>query len=940
MVLVFLTVIPSLALLGLWGLNTAQLGLDWQRLAQQDALTDQTAALARNVTTQLQEERRITGGALASNHTSPTAELTAQRRRTDTAVKAFQDATDGELSSLLRKQLRDALVDDRNSLTQVKGIRTAIDEGTITAEISFQSFTGVIESNLAYFEALGNADNGELVAAFKPLTDLMWADEMLSREDAVLTYSWAADEIRDVDQSNFSQWIGTQNFLLESEITPRLTNAERLSLQDLQGNDAWNTKLMVEAILARHHPVDPTVLPFTSSEWRQAMTTVQPLFTKVIEERAAVDDSVTKSAVHDLQVRVWTYAVICLGSVIIVITLSVLLTGSLRRRILALRDEAARLETELPGVMERLRSGEDVDVDTEVREVAYRDDEMGRLGQALNLARRTAVETAVRETEQHRGFQRMLQRIARRTQLLIGLQLKKLDEMERGQEDPEILEGLFDLDHLTSRLRRYEENLVVLGGGQPQRRWRKPVRVVDVLRAALGEVQDYRRIRIEVADGLWLSGRAVGPLVHILAELMENAAAFSRPPSPVEARATMAVRGLAVEIEDRGLGMEPEDYDRINLMMTDPPELDVVSRAEDARLGLYVVSRLASGLGLQVEFRPSVYGGARVIVMVPGDLVAQPPGEDSGQPAVPAQARHTGAAAGSAALSGVPSGGRDPGAPNGSQEPDTASAPAAPVTGLTAAPAPWHAEAPEYGGASNQVAASDASGRREERGGPGQAGPRHPRKTPHTDQPAAPDHAAYAQRAGHQDQAPYANPIRAEHARAEHARAEHPPTEDVRAESAQPAAPAPPYPSWAVRTPPADPPRASETSAGVDGTRSAGLPGLPGRSRGRALEQALSGADGPTDDLNPLPKRVRQANLAPGLKEPPKRSRRSGGDEPPDPADGARSARSGAAIGAFQRQSRLTRDTARPAESAPGEDRAPAGEATPQSRSNHTEDAP
>jgi hypothetical protein len=255
------------------------------------------------------------------------------------------------------------------------------------------------------------------------------------------------------------------------------------------------------------------------------------------------------------------------------------------------------------------------------------------LGRALNAARASALETSVRQVEQYRGFERLLQRIARRTQLLIGLQMKRLSEMERQHEDAAVLEGLFDLDHLTARLRRYEENLVILGGGQTQRRWRKPVPLLDVLRSAQSEVQDYRRIRIETQSRVWISEHAVGALVHALAELMENAVAFSKPPAPVEVTAAPVARGLAIEIEDRGMGLDAEQYAEANALMADPPRMDVLSRADDARLGLYVVARLAAKLGLQVELRPSVFGGTRVVVLVPSELVLAgdrvPPAEQS-----------------------------------------------------------------------------------------------------------------------------------------------------------------------------------------------------------------------------------------------------------------------------------------------------------------------
>jgi hypothetical protein len=267
------------------------------------------------------------------------------------------------------------------------------------------------------------------------------------------------------------------------------------------------------------------------------------------------------------------------------------------------------LQQRLPDVVARLERGENVDVDREVRLVEPTPDELGELGRALNAASRSAVSTAVRQAEQHRGFERLLQRIARRTQILIGLQLRKLDELERTHDDPAVLNGLFDLDHLTARLRRYEENLVILGGGQPQRRLHKPVQL-----------------------------RAVGPLVHILAELMENAAAFSKPPTPVEVRAALVSRGIAVEIEDRGLGMEPEQYAAANALMEAPPQLDVMTQADDVRLGLYVVARLSAGLGLRVELRPSAFGGTRVIVLLPEQMVVAQPDAAPPQPvALPPQ---------------------------------------------------------------------------------------------------------------------------------------------------------------------------------------------------------------------------------------------------------------------------------------------------------------
>ncbi|MCC5035814.1 nitrate- and nitrite sensing domain-containing protein [Streptomyces sp. WAC 00631] len=795
MVLLVLALIPSLALAALWGVSTAQLALDWRLQARHAALAERGITLTGDLATALREERRLTAEILADPETSPTA-LRQQRERTDKAVRAFRSGT-GSGTTGLHGELRDALARARDELRVLPEVREDVDDRISTQPVVFGSFTLMIDSALKFTDALGNTDNGAVSVRAQPLTDLMWANETLAREDAVLTRGWAAGHLDKTERSDLVEWIGAQQYLFEDRIASRLPEAEAAFHHDTTLMDAWHTKTVVEQTLLQVPLTEPGDLPREAGRWREAMEELQPRLHELTGRLAADFNRANADSVRDLMVRMVAASAIGLGAVVVVIALTLWLTGSLRQRILALRDEAARLETELPAVVERLQRGEDIDVDAEVREVPHGDDELGRLGQALNLARRSAVETAVRETEQHRGFERLLQRIARRTQLLIGLQLKKLDEMERRHEDPEVLEGLFDLDHLAARLRRYEENLVILGGGQPQRRWRRPVPVLDVLRSALGEVQDYRRIQIEVQGRPWLSERAVGPVAHILAELMENATAFSKPPNPVEARAGLVGRGLVVEIEDRGLGMEPEEYDRLNAMMAEPPRMDMMSRADDARLGLYVVARLAAGLALTLEFRPSVFGGTRVIVMIPAELVADAPEPDAGADAD----ADAGAGAGGSGNTGA--------GPRSDADAD--------------------------GGRATAAAAGKPL-------------------------PAARGTAERAEPAG------------------------------------APAAPAGPS---------ADLPRRSRGQAaaavagGGTGTPDGGSRTPDGRTG--ADGAAVNGTDGGT---RPLPRRVRQASLTPELRNPP---RRPGTDEDASPHAHPAPERSGATVGAFQRQSRITR---------------------------------
>ncbi|MFC4014426.1 nitrate- and nitrite sensing domain-containing protein [Nonomuraea purpurea] len=623
-VLLIVVFVPSLTFTPLLASGMFQLSSQWrEEKAQMDLATDTVGGPAADLFFSLDQERRLTAERQASPRSAAFRDkLAEQRAVTDQAVNAFRpltgvDAADGQ------EGLTDAIVETERRLGLLDEQRRAVDAGLSGTQKAFDFYTGVIESNLGVLTVLSNTDEGDVNSKSQTLVDLYWVIDLIGREDAVLARGWMKGRLTRDEYGLVIDAIGTRKHLLRSRVIPSLTGDET-RYRTLMTSDAWRSVNALEERLVALGS-NQVILRGDSAKWRSSVETVTAQVRELLRLRL---ENVSKigyghaDMLFVIFVSVTSVGLLALG---LVIFTSWRLTSILRRRILHLREEAQELQERLPKVVARLERGEDVDVDAEVHLVEPTPDELGELGQALNLASRSAVHTAVRQAEQHRGFQRMLQRIARRTQILIGLQLKKLDELERKHEDPEVLEGLFDLDHLTARLRRYEENLVILGGGQPQRRWRKPVKLLDVLRAAQGEVQDYRRIVIDVEGEPWVAERAVGPLVHVLAELMENATTFSKPLTPVEVRAAPVSRGVAVEIEDRGLGMESGQYAAANALMKSPPRLDVMTHADDVRLGLYVVARLSAGLGLQVELRPSAFGGTRVIVLLPEAVVVERP---------------------------------------------------------------------------------------------------------------------------------------------------------------------------------------------------------------------------------------------------------------------------------------------------------------------------
>jgi hypothetical protein len=269
-------------------------------------------------------------------------------------------------------------------------------------------------------------------------------------------------------------------------------------------------------------------------------------------------------------------------------------------------------------VVSRLRQGVAVDVAAEAPPLRLGSDEIGQVGEAFNSVQRTAVASAVEEASVRQGMNEVFLNIARRSQTLLHRQLSLLDAMERRTSEPDDLADLFRVDHLATRMRRHAEDLVILAGAAPGRGWRNPVSVIDVVRGAVSEVEDYARVQVaQVGEGA-VVGRAVGDIIHLLAELIENATSYSPPHTRVHVTGQLVPNGFVIEVEDRGLGMSAEAIAEANRRLAEPPEFDP---ANSARLGLFVVSQLAARHGVRVVLRSSPFGGVTAVALLPTDLV-------------------------------------------------------------------------------------------------------------------------------------------------------------------------------------------------------------------------------------------------------------------------------------------------------------------------------
>jgi signal transduction histidine kinase len=276
-------------------------------------------------------------------------------------------------------------------------------------------------------------------------------------------------------------------------------------------------------------------------------------------------------------------------------------------------------DQQFPELVDQLRRGDQIDTSGELAVAApVKTTEVARVAAAVASIQRTAMTAAATETNLRTGISQVFVSLARRNLSLLQRQLRLLDDLEEKAAHPAALADLFPLDHLTTRMRRHAEGLIILSGSVPGRGWTSPVPVIDVIRGAVAEVEDYKRVTVLTDSEDMVAGSVVADMIHLLAELIENAALFSPSGTRVEVRAERVGNGFAFEIEDRGLGIKPDELDTINNRLGSPADFDL---ANADQLGLFVVGKLAARHGVRVYLRPSPYGGTTAIVLMPNTMI-------------------------------------------------------------------------------------------------------------------------------------------------------------------------------------------------------------------------------------------------------------------------------------------------------------------------------
>ncbi|SFB64531.1 Signal transduction histidine kinase [Amycolatopsis marina] len=631
-----IALIPSAALLVVGVALAGYLVYDANQTRDFAAKIQDASGPALQYFTALQEERRLTLQQVAGGPNDRAA-LVEQRGKMDVAAKQVLDSV-GNLAGDAPESVRQSIGTQAQLIGGLPKFREQVDAGQVPLTEAYAYYSRMLDEFASGLNGIAQtAPDAEIAYLKVTALPLFTSADGMQRGDALAAAAVAGEGLSEQEFRTYIGQVGAYHTLLEGSAA-RMLPEVRARYDQLITGEAWNRLVTVENAFLRGNQ---TELPVPEDQWRAAAREVgDTLMSLYFQQSGAGTDLAIERGEDTLLTSLIAGAAALLLAIGVFLT-ALRLSNRLVRRLARLREETLDVaDQQLPELVRRVRDGEAVDLDSEVYFLDHGEDEIGQVADAFNKAQQTALAAAVDEAKTREGTRAVFLNIAHRNQVIVHRQLKVLDQAERKQEDPEQLDTLFKLDHLSTRARRNAENLIILGGQQPGRQWRNPVVLAELVRGASAETEDYTRVSVAKLPAIAVNGPVVGDLVHLLAELIDNATSFSPPESRVEIRGNVVGRGVVIEVEDQGLGIEPDQCEQFNAMLADPPDFGIMALSTEPRLGLFVVARLAGRHGISVTLRESAYGGTRAIVLVRSELLSQVPEPEEDEPdadAVPAQ---------------------------------------------------------------------------------------------------------------------------------------------------------------------------------------------------------------------------------------------------------------------------------------------------------------
>lgn len=617
--IVALLLVPLVALTALWVFATYLTGREANQLMGASTVMEKVGHPLEDTVRVVQSERRQTLVFLADPRASDALPLLRRERAATDRVVADvkQNAHQKSIRSVLST---DDEVQLNSILSAVEGLgalRDSVEKRTIDRNQALDFYNGLIDPCYRFLAGLHTVDDVVLDKQLRALVGVSRARELLSREDALVASALVVGRLDAPELRQISDLVANRKLLVEIN-SEALPGAERRRVEQFWASpESEPLRTAENKIVAAGPTDDPHAVD--AERWQEV---APPVLDRLASDSTEMNNRFQdrgKPAGYSVLIKAGVAGVLGFLALLVSVFVSVRIGRELVRDLSRLRKDAHEVSgVRLPSVMRRLAAGELVDVETEAPQLRYEKDEIGQVGQALNTLQRAAVEAAVKQADMRRGVSEVFVNLARRNQVLLHRQLTLLDAMERRTENTDELADLFRLDHLTTRMRRHAEGLVILSGAAPSRQWRKPIQLMDVVRAAVAEVEDYERIEVRRLPRLGVGGPAVADLTHLIAELLENATVFSPPHTAVQVHGERVANGFTLEIHDRGLGMPPEALLDANLRLAETPEFEL---SDTDRLGLFVVSRLAQRQNVRVSLQTSPYGGTTAVVFIPAALL-------------------------------------------------------------------------------------------------------------------------------------------------------------------------------------------------------------------------------------------------------------------------------------------------------------------------------
>ncbi|MGK4584188.1 sensor histidine kinase [Kitasatospora sp. HPMI-4] len=628
--IVALLMVPVVSVMALWSFATVTTAQNvWDRLSLRQVHRTLLEPVDATVTA-LQAERSAAGQLLAApGGIVRESALRDAAEATDRAVAPLDlgghyNPADAQGLGAATAARVDAFTAAVASLGR---LRSRVLAQSVGWDEAYADYCAAIDRAFEVIGATTGLQDHQAASDARVLLEFSRSRELLAREDALLRNGQITGELTESRLRGFDDAVYARRLLLQTAGAD-LRPADRSALSAVTAGTATSSGTDYRDLSRYEDAVR------AAADGRTAAAAVSPdqwavVFDNVGRALLAVDIAAGGAAAeradpYALGLFTPSGAAVLLGLVAVVASLliSVQIGSGLVAELIGLRNSALELAgRKLPATIRRLRAGEEIDIETEAPLRPHGADEIGQVHGALGTVQRAAVTAAVERAEVLSGVSGVFVNLARRSQVLVHRQLTLLDTMERRTEDPAELEDLFRLDHLTTRMRRHAEGLIILSGAAPGRAWRRPVPLMDVVRAAVAEVEEYARVEVHRLPQVALAGPAVADLTHLVAELVENATGFSPPHTKVHIRGEQVGNGYALEIEDRGLGMGPEALADANRRIEAAEQVDLF---DSDRLGLFVVSRLAKRQGVRVALRPSAYGGTTAVVLLPTGLLEDP----------------------------------------------------------------------------------------------------------------------------------------------------------------------------------------------------------------------------------------------------------------------------------------------------------------------------